>query len=180
MGKNAKGDTDDAAAIVEETPVVTALTGDTDDAAAVVETKVASDGDIVSGLKAMAKTASENSSRLMEKEAQEFGKLFAHSVISEFQKVAEEQEVMSKTAQQAYEVMDSEIFRSKLATVFDEAYTMAGINLVQKEAYTKTASMLAVTEKNAEAINAVSTINYAKDIVKEAYDMTQQFIDSAK
>lgn len=170
--KKNDGDTDDAAA--EATPDNEA--GDTDDAAAQKEKNAGQD--VVTGLKAIAKTASENSEKAMEKEAQEFGRLFAHAVIEEMEKNAQEQDEMAKVAARAYEVMENELFQVKLAQVFEEAYTLAGMKCISSEAYEKTASALKTTAGSQEAISAAHEMEQLKGVVKQAYDLTQEYLDS--
>jgi hypothetical protein len=166
--KKAPGDTDDAAAEAEDKETVSPPV--TKDEAAKKEA-----ADAVEGLKAIAKTASENSTASMQKEAQEFGKLFAHAVMDEMEKAADTQELFSKTAQQAYNVMDSELFQVKLAQVFEEAYNLTSFDLINAEAYEKTASHI---KKVAAESDVETDIEPMKDLIKNAYEITQQLIDN--
>lgn len=134
----------------------------------------------VEGLKAIAKTASENSEIAMHKEAEEFGRIFAHSFMEEMEKKAQDQEEYSNILKQAYEVMDGELMTEKLASVFNEAYELGSFRLMSEQSYEKTAEVLNSLEKNAEAVETAvenDTVEQAKDMVKQAYQITQEFID---
>ena len=145
---------------------------DSDDAVEVAEKKEKTA--TADSLKAIAKTASENSEKAMTKEAEEFGRLFAHTVMDEMEKVARENEEYDSLVKQAYELMSDQIFMDKLAHVYEEAYGVGTEYLIRSEAYTKTAGLIEKTAKNADAVNVSES---AEAIIKEAYEMTQRHLD---
>jgi len=128
-------------------------------------------------LKEIAKTAAEKSEASMVKEAEEFGRLFAHTVMGEMEKIARENEEYGLLEKQAYDLMNEQLFMDKLAQVYDEAYGLGSEYLIQKEAYDKTASYV---EKTAEKGDVAAMSEMAESIIKEAYELTQQLLDQKK
>lgn len=79
-------------------------------------------------LKQVAEEAAEMEEDLIQKEASEFGRLFADSVYDELQKKAEEDEFVTKVAEETYSNL-------MLEDVSNEAYQLSELAHIEKQAY---------------------------------------------
>lgn len=137
----------------------------------------------VEGLKAIAKTASENHSNAMVKEAQEFGKVFAHSFMNEMNKTAQANEEFEYLTKQAYEVTETALLQGTMEQVFEEAKDATTIKVAEQLSYNATTEALSYLDKTAEA-NAFANeqreqdvlVEDLKGVVKQAYDLTEQVL----
>lgn len=113
----------------------------------------------VSSLKEIAKTASEQNEKNMTKEAEEFGKIFAHSFMQELQTSSD----LEKAASEAYEAMTEKIASEQLTQVYDEAYMQSMAKVAGEFAYKEAEKHLQLSDQD---------INNLLEITKEAYQVT--------
>lgn len=115
----------------------------------------------VDALKSIAKQAQDNEASALEKDASEFGKIFADSFLEEVNTRSE----VASIQKQAYDITLQKIAEESGGT--DEMYES-----ITKEAYDITLKKVAEEDNISEEV--------LNDIIKEAYDLTMSNIDETK
>lgn len=119
----------------------------------------------VSALKKIAEDAVAKEGKLMEKEAEEFGTLFAHSFMQELEKTAQVEEVYKGAYQATTQAFENAALQEKLAEVQDEAYYNTISDIAGRQTYLITQQHL--VEKTAGELPLALA-----GVTQEAYDNT--------
>jgi len=130
------------------------------------EPKELTDADVLKGI---AKEAAEVEKTAQEKEASEFGKLFAHSFMEELEMEGTVKQASEAAYNATMETVQDTDLHVKLASVYDEARELTHMTLIEKSAYDETCNVLT---KHAEDQANEHLPNMLLGVTKEAYDNT--------
>jgi hypothetical protein len=141
------------------------------------EVKTASESADAEVLKGIAKEAMEKEAASMQKEASEFGKLFAHSFIQEVEQDSLVKQAHAAAYQNTMDTLEEMVLTEKLAQVGDEARINTLLHLTKTSAYNETVDTL---EKIAAEKFAGDLPLILAGITQEAYDETVKVLTDAK
>lgn len=166
-----------------EEPEVEEALPDTDEqetkiaAEAEVTTEVPADTADAEALKGIAKEAMDAEAATMQKEAGEFGKLFAHSFIQEVEQDSMVKQAHDIAYQNTIDALENIVLTEKLAEVAADARITTLVHLVKTAAYNETIDIL---EKAASAKLAGDLPLVLAGITQEAYDETVKVLTDAQ
>lgn len=164
-----------------EEPEVEAVLPDTTEAetktVAEVTPEASADTVDAEALKGIAKEAMDAEAATMQKEAGEFGKLFAHSFIQEVEQDSMVKQAHDIAYQNTIDTLENIVLTEKLAEVASDARITTLVHLVKTAAYNETIDTL---EKAASAKVAGDLPLVLAGITQEAYDETVKVLTNAQ
>lgn len=128
-------------------------------------------------LKGIAKEAMDAEAATMQKEAGEFGKLFAHSFIQEVEQDSMVKQAHDIAYQNTIDALENIVLTEKLAEVATDARITTLVHLAKTAAYNETINTL---EKAASAKFAGDLPLVLAGITQEAYDETVKVLTNAQ